>query len=190
MSEPSGFEAISGSLALDFVNTVANRGNPEKRRELLRSPADLARWFRTVGLPEIIIPATRLGEAIAIRERLFALFHPIAGGGSIGKAAFAAFGEDLRAAEAERRICYEDGRVSWGWASEATSLHKATYPVLAEAASLLLSLERTRIGECKGPGCGWLFVDHSRGKPRKWCSMSDCGNKAKAQRAYRRRTEK
>lgn len=31
-------------------------------------------------------------------------------------------------------------------------------------------------------GCGWLFVDDSRLKNRRWCSMGDCGNVAKARR--------
>jgi predicted RNA-binding Zn ribbon-like protein len=35
-------------------------------------------------------------------------------------------------------------------------------------------------------GCGWLFVDESRNGSRRWCSMKDCGNRAKARRHYRK----
>ncbi len=36
-------------------------------------------------------------------------------------------------------------------------------------------------------GCGWLFLDRSRGHTRRWCVMADCGTKAKARRLNDRR---
>lgn len=30
--------------------------------------------------------------------------------------------------------------------------------------------------------CGWFFIDSSRGRRRRWCSMKTCGNQAKAAR--------
>jgi predicted RNA-binding Zn ribbon-like protein len=38
---------------------------------------------------------------------------------------------------------------------------------------------------CGGGLCGWLFLDESRGKRRRWCDMKDCGNREKARRYYR-----
>jgi predicted RNA-binding Zn ribbon-like protein len=43
------------------------------------------------------------------------------------------------------------------------------------------------VGECEGEGCSWLFLDTSRNRSRRWCSMEDCGNRAKARRHYERR---
>lgn len=37
-----------------------------------------------------------------------------------------------------------------------------------------------RLKACPGPDCGWVFVDRSRNGSRRWCQMSDCGNRAKA----------
>ncbi|MCL4825828.1 MAG: CGNR zinc finger domain-containing protein [Caldilinea sp.] len=34
--------------------------------------------------------------------------------------------------------------------------------------------------------CGWLFFDASRNRSRRWCSMEDCGNRAKARLHYKR----
>jgi len=49
-------------------------------------------------------------------------------------------------------------------------------------------MERTeRIKLCAGEDCGWLFYDASRNLTRRWCSMADCGNLAKARRHYARR---
>jgi predicted RNA-binding Zn ribbon-like protein len=36
-------------------------------------------------------------------------------------------------------------------------------------------------------GCGWLFLDPSRNGSRRWCSMEDCGARAKARRLTARR---
>jgi predicted RNA-binding Zn ribbon-like protein len=43
-----------------------------------------------------------------------------------------------------------------------------------------------RLKVCGAEDCRWAFYDASRNHSRTWCSMSDCGNRAKA-RAYRAR---
>ena len=48
----------------------------------------------------------------------------------------------------------------------------------------LVSGDRELIRQCEDDACGWLFVDRSRGGRRRWCSMADCGNRAKARRHY------
>ena len=55
-----------------------------------------------------------------------------------------------------------------------------------EALSLFCSPKASRIGICEGGKCGWLFLDESRGKRRRWCDMNDCGNRAKARAYYER----
>jgi predicted RNA-binding Zn ribbon-like protein len=40
---------------------------------------------------------------------------------------------------------------------------------------------------CANDGCRWVFEDRSRGGRRRWCDMSSCGNRAKAQRFRSRR---
>ncbi|HYY07696.1 MAG TPA: CGNR zinc finger domain-containing protein [Actinomycetota bacterium] len=39
---------------------------------------------------------------------------------------------------------------------------------------------------CDDPTCGSVFYDRSRNRSGRWCSMSECGNRAKV-RAFRRR---
>jgi len=39
---------------------------------------------------------------------------------------------------------------------------------------------------CEGQGCTLMFVDHTRRRARRWCSMAVCGNRAK-QAAHRKR---
>jgi predicted RNA-binding Zn ribbon-like protein len=59
-------------------------------------------------------------------------------------------------------------------------------PVLWSAADLLVGPQIPRVRQCANPACGWLFLDTSKGGNRRWCSMSACGNRAKAHRHYMR----
>ena len=43
-----------------------------------------------------------------------------------------------------------------------------------------------RLKACRADTCQWAFFDRSKNRSGTWCSMSVCGNRAKA-RAYRRR---
>jgi predicted RNA-binding Zn ribbon-like protein len=62
--------------------------------------------------------------------------------------------------------------------------------VLAQAtAALLTSPELSRLRLCEGAGCGWLFLDLSPNRSRRWCAMASCGNRAKARRHYARRRQ-
>jgi predicted RNA-binding Zn ribbon-like protein len=59
--------------------------------------------------------------------------------------------------------------------------------VALSARELLLTLPCRRLRICAGNECGWLFLDSSKAGRRRWCSMADCGNRAKARRHYARR---
>jgi predicted RNA-binding Zn ribbon-like protein len=53
----------------------------------------------------------------------------------------------------------------------------------ADALELLAdptAMERLR--ECENADCTRLYVDTSRGRTRRWCGMSGCGNRAKVAR--------
>jgi predicted RNA-binding Zn ribbon-like protein len=75
-----------------------------------------------------------------------------------------------------------------GAAGEAAVATRLLQAPEADAADLLASpddLARVRV--CAGSeagGCGWLFLDRTKARTRRWCSMQDCGNRAKARRYY------
>ncbi len=59
----------------------------------------------------------------------------------------------------------------------------------AEGYLTLLREGRDRIRQCRHPQCVLWFFDTSRSGQRRWCSMSICGNRIKAERhASRRRS--
>lgn len=199
-----------GWLALDFVNTVPgwipHPGDRQGWRDLpsgerLVEYADLLRWSR---LQELVSErdarsldreaeryprraATVIRRARMLRGSLYRLFRA----GVLERSAPA---EDLDRLNAELSRLRRGEVVAPGetgleevWLGEEAELDALLWPPLRSAVSLLTAPElAARLGQCGGPGCGWLFVDTGPGRPRRWCDSRDCGNVAKA-RAYRQR---
>lgn len=96
----------------------------------------------------------------------------------------------LRTAASHLRLSGE-GR-SYGWTFEASAREHLEWPVwrvARSAAELLTAEEVERLKLCDAHDCGWLFIDASRNRSRRWCDMADCGNRAKARRFRQRRSE-
>jgi predicted RNA-binding Zn ribbon-like protein len=60
------------------------------------------------------------------------------------------------------------------------------FPIAQAMADLVCDEDFTYVRACEGHDCILLFVDRTRGRGRRWCSMSVCGNRAK-QAAHRER---
>ena len=178
------FHFVAGDLALDFVNTVADRlSHP---RERLVTGADVDRWARRAGLlgsRESLRLAPRLvAEIRAIREALYDLIEPLVHGRVPPAAALAQLTRTRARVARERHIVWREGRLEWEWRGAGRLLG----PILEAAAELLVSAPSDRLRQCADAGCGWVFLDRSRAGRRRWCRMVDCGNRAKARRHYQR----
>jgi predicted RNA-binding Zn ribbon-like protein len=62
------------------------------------------------------------------------------------------------------------------------------FRIAESAVALLVSDAMLRVKSC--PTCGWFFLDLSKNRSRRWCSMDACGSVAKARRYYRRLKER
>jgi predicted RNA-binding Zn ribbon-like protein len=62
------------------------------------------------------------------------------------------------------------------------------FPLARSLADLVCTEDFTCVKACEGPECTLLFIDRTRGRARRWCSMAVCGNRAK-QAAHRKRAE-
>ena len=60
-------------------------------------------------------------------------------------------------------------------------------PIAEAMAQLVCSEDFSLIRACEGKACTFLFLDKTRGRARRWCSMAVCGNRAK-QTAHRERS--
>ena len=59
-------------------------------------------------------------------------------------------------------------------------------PIAEALARLLAEDDLSDVKKCEGAACTLMFVDRTRGRSRRWCSMGICGNRAK-QLAHRHR---
>jgi len=200
------FELSGGALGLDFANTWSDRGRPES--EKLRGYPDLLAFALQAGLATGG-EATRLGSRAArdpraaeaafarardLREGLYRIFSAAAASRPPAAEDLerlnAALPEALSWLRLERR---KDG-FEWTWAAPASglpteALDAPLWPIVRSAAELLTSAELRQVRECAAGDCTWLFLDRSRNRSRRWCSMETCGNRAKAHRHYRRKSE-
>ncbi len=181
-----GFQFIAGNLALDFVNTVGDRlGNA---RDFFLGSAELDRWARLAGLrPErmkLSLNARQLVEIRAVREQLYGLFQPLTRGELPSAAGLASLNSRLASVASKRRLKRAKDMIEWEWNFPARDPGRILAPILASAAELLTSGAFGKLRQCEGEICGWLFLDRSNAGYRRWCSMADCGNRAKVRKHY------
>lgn len=122
-----------------------------------------------------------LRRAHALRALLYRVLTTTASGTAPSSSDLASLNAALADAGSRRVLAAAGERVTWSW-SDDDALDRPLWPVVWSAGELLTSPERDRLKLCDADDCGWLFVDGSRNRSRRWCDMSDCGNRAKARR--------
>lgn len=184
--------APADDLCLAFANTRYWRGSAEPTEEL-RTPADLLRWVeQNERLPAAVLrrfaraDAATLGEALTVREAMHGCFSASAAGRPLPDDKLATLNATLADAPPRQRIT----RGGWEVGMSEVSVGALLAPVLWSAADLLVGRRLERVRQCANPACGWLFLDDSKSGNRRWCSMSACGNRAKAHRHYLRQKER
>ena len=177
---------VGGHVALDFCNTAGEHLAPQFD-ELLLDWESFLRWAAQVGLIgpesyfELLSDLEPLEEIIRLREAIYSVGLAISGEHRISKGNVDFIRERSNALRPEIEFHDNAGR----WRPAPSHASEQLCGVLgAEALSLFCSPNASRIGICEGGNCGWLFLDESRGKRRRWCDMNDCGSRAKARRYY------
>jgi predicted RNA-binding Zn ribbon-like protein len=177
------FRFDTGRLCLDFVATVGWRLDTPLER--LPLPGDLARWFVEAHLCEtaLSVSASQHTGALALREAIYRtalaiLSHSTpAGSDVILINAWAAHPIALPQLDgATLRVCWQ----------AVQPVEAALATVARDAVELLGGRDGELLGACEGLGCGMLFINGSRSKRRRWCSMAECGNLSKVH-GYRQR---
>jgi predicted RNA-binding Zn ribbon-like protein len=94
------------------------------------------------------------------------------------------FGQvDANAYECARR---SGSALTWRSLRQWRSPDSLLLPLAQAMAELVCNHDLANVRQCEGPGCSLLFLDRTRGRTRRWCSMTACGNRAK--QAIRRGT--
>jgi predicted RNA-binding Zn ribbon-like protein len=209
------FEFVGGQLALDFVNTASRRDvGPLKER--LNSYDDLVDWAEEArALPDQVpgdlrkaaeqhpkAAARVLEDARTLREALYRIFRAFAATTNIHSASaedMALLNSVFRRANEHRTLCCSQMKLAanthgaptfdWKWNECGAELDRVLWPVALAAADLVTAADPQRIKECGGNNCNWLFLDQSKNRSRRWCTMEDCGSRVKAKRHYHKQKE-
>jgi predicted RNA-binding Zn ribbon-like protein len=178
---------VGGHPVLDFLNTVSDFSAAAPRDELAGFPAARARAV-ALGLctrREARLLADPRGKELkqlrATRDLLHGVFaHAVPQAGELR-----ALDEAWAGAARHARLRPAEGvRLAVTFDVQGSGAALIRHRLVQQAVELLTSPLRERIGAC--PACGWTFVDTSKNRSRRWCSMKMCGGVAKARAYYRR----
>ena len=192
------FKLVGGHPALDFINTVHD-WNVSEPHDYLSEFAEAIRFGKAAGLltradglrlrPQTArIELARLRQLRALLKRIF---QKRVCGQAPSDMDLRRLSADLaEVARATRLIAASRTRQS----SQIPVIREISaenagdallrFRIVEAAAALLVSGALPRVKSC--PTCGWFFLDVSKNRSRRWCSMDACGSVAKARRYYRR----
>jgi predicted RNA-binding Zn ribbon-like protein len=186
-----GAKFVGGALCLDFVNTG----------DVLSDYGDLLAWAELAGAIDerqagclqrsAEVDPTKaeaaFGRAVRLRDAIHRIFSSQASGDPPAEKDLTRLSVVVGTSAKHLRLEPSAEGFTWRWHDAEDRLDWPTWLVARSAVELLTSDRRDRVRECAGPDCGWLFLDASRNRSRRWCDMADCGNRAKARRSYARR---
>jgi len=195
------FHLTGGCLCLDLANTVSWRrsGHPIER---LARYADLLAWGRQAcALTEreargVALEAKRrpaeaervLARVITVREAIYGIFAGLAHGRAPAAADLAVLNARLEESLTHLTVKEQKEGFAWAW-SPPDALDRMAWPAVRSAAELLTSDDLRDLRTCGAANCGWVFLDTTKNRSRRWCDMRVCGNRAKVRRYYARHRE-
>jgi predicted RNA-binding Zn ribbon-like protein len=181
---------IAGRPVLDLVNTISWRGEPARREDHLRGPADCLTWTRRAGvlsddetdeLRRRLDQDPRAGRILVAGLRLLriavaeTIVPPVtAPPGRVEPLILDALSHSHLVAGAAPHDGYR-------WRVTDLDEHSPRRRLTLDLLDLLSS-PRGRLGVCADSACRWAFLDTSRAQNRQWCSSRDCGNRHRVRR--------
>lgn len=196
------FAFLGGNLCLDFCNTMNWRFS-DLISDLFQQYGDLLEWGMVAGIvteEEAAIlraeaarrpeeAAAVLGTAREFREALFRVIQRKEEGRPADPVDVERISRVVGSSMAHTRLQPAEGHYTTTWETATDALDRVLWPIAGSALELLTSPALPRARVCEGPGCGWVFLDTTRNRSRRWCSMELCGNRDKVKRFYRRHKE-
>jgi predicted RNA-binding Zn ribbon-like protein len=180
-------------LCLDFVNTIHDRYASEAE-DYVGQPERFIEWCARAGAfhcgEHITAPesadqrAALMRKLSSLRHHLHALLASRIDGAPPPADAVRCLDQWLHLAWASQSL-RSDGQMHW-----REDAHDASLPlkrIALDALDLIGSPSVSRLRRCDNTSsCGWLFLDISKNRRRRWCAMETCGAAVKMKR-YRRR---
>jgi predicted RNA-binding Zn ribbon-like protein len=183
-----------GDPALDLANTLDSRRG-RWGPDFLHSFDDLLVLAeRTAVLDSVAVSSLRqkasadtkraravVAQALTLREAIHQVFIAEDTGRAYPSAALKVVERTAREGRSRERLTHTKGRFAWSLPFDA--LEDVSRAFALRAIELLIARnDRREVRECKGDNCGWLFLDHSKGGHRMWCSDASCGTRSRIAR--------
>jgi predicted RNA-binding Zn ribbon-like protein len=188
------FKLVGGDPVLDFLNTIHDWTVPEPRDYVPTFPEALR--FAEVAGVVTRAEVKRLAESAAgselrrlreLRARLERIFRAVLTERAPSPEDLDALAEQAAEAARAARLRSENGQMLRAIDPEAAGVKTLRWRLIEGAVALLTSERLARVSSC--PSCGWFFLDTTKNRSRRWCSMAMCGSAAKA-RSYYWRTKR
>lgn len=156
--------------------------------DLLGTPAQTNHWLTDRGLASVEVDMREMcaTQLRSLREQIKALFASSAAGLPALPAALSAVNEALTRVPTAPLLHWDDKDGPYRSTPHPTTeiVDHALATLAANAADLLTSPDAERLTACDSTPCNRYLLRHGR---RHWCSTR-CGDRARAARAYTRRT--
>jgi len=198
-SRAGSLPLIGKELALNFANTASGRGTPTHLDHLLR-PEHVVAWARHAEVMtaadgeralRALAGSRRMGaklltSAIALRDLIYAIGEAVAARHAPEEKLMQRLTRMHGECIARARLMPMAGTFVWNWNPAEAPVEAILGPITLSALTLLTQADLSRIKQCAGDSCGWLFFDTTKNKSRRWCEMEVCGNRAKQRRFHSR----
>ncbi|ETX12666.1 hypothetical protein MUS1_00845 [Marinomonas ushuaiensis DSM 15871] len=177
------FIHVGNHLAMDLINTqFACHGETV---DLLASFDDVHQWATEAGITLTTSHDDADIESVwLLREAIKTLMTNQSDQQALSEDAIDVVNKYLCHAPMQKRLETVDEGVSLRPLYQTLTLDQLLGKIANEAAELLTSPQNQQIKSCSNEKCILMFLDTSRGKKRRWCSMEHCGNRAKAANFY------
>ncbi|MFF0161555.1 CGNR zinc finger domain-containing protein [Streptomyces sp. NPDC005263] len=173
--------------ALDFANSVIALPGGQIL-DFLDTPATTKQWLMDRGLAPVDVDIQEMcaARSRALREQIRALLASRVDDLPAPVGALAALNDALTKAPAASLLRWDPERGLYRAPSHPTTqiVDHALASLAADTADLLTGPDAERLTACGSPPCNRFLLRHGR---RHWCSTR-CGDRARAARAYARRT--
>lgn len=190
---------LDGGIAcLNFVNTKDNRSK-ETGIDHLSHYRDLLELCERL---ELMSPKTRqvlerlakaypdqarqeFDKTIALRELLYTVLSQLIEKGKPPELELQQLSTQVANALSYLELHFDKTTREMKLIYTRPALEQPSWLMLQSVAELLTGKELSLLKKC--PSCYWLFLDRSKNKSRKWCSMATCGDVSKVKHAYHRK---
>ena len=191
-------ELDGGLLCLNFINTVRNR-NDKPLEDYLTDRGAWLKWIKRLkiisynGLEDLNSKIENhdfstkfLKKIVTNRELLCRIFVNIANNKKPTNKDIYQLNKSIKESMKYVEIDIERNRqVVESWDKRPVSILSPLDIIMQSAYDLLRSDDLHKVKECEN--CGWLFLDRSKNKTKKWCNMQTCGSSVKSRKYYSKR---